>query len=861
MVAGVVALLALFGLAAAAAAVDPGPVARWTFDETGGAVAADAIGSLDGTIHGATPVVDGFDGGAFRFDGTDDVTVPGGANLRSPDMVVSMWVRGDAAEPPAAGQVLLDNGNVLCGGHGYALVATATWAQLIFRDAQANIGIWTLQPAASIGLPKLWDGAWHHVAIGSHADQYGFVYLFIDGWYVATTSGQPSDLTDGVGYGATPTFPFVIGDDDQGCGPGFQGDIDDVRVYSHLIDRGELAGLEPAIETSLQIVSVEPGAVRTDANITNWFDLDVSLQPTPAMPGSFWVYVTGEDGLERAIQRFDLGLGNLSADGHYDLAYFAEYGGDSTIRVAYVPEVPGLPSEDSETVQITKAASSTYVSFESVVLDDEPIRIGVSIHPTARVPATGTVELWDVTDVPALLGEAEVLNYPGSWLGSAVFDLPQRPAGEYTFEARYFGSAANLPSESVPTTLDVLPGLETGVVSINDGAATTDDPIVQVSAPATGAVALLITTDPNDLRRQYQLPYADSFTTWLTQPWYGDDADGVRTIWVKWADAKNRWSDWSTDTIVLARPPAGTVSIEGGAAYTTDNAVSVAVPIANAGSIESVQLSNDGKSWTTFDYQASVPWTLTPGSGQKSVRARWVNADGKASMSLADSIVFDNQPPTVTGIARGFAQGYQVSGGQVPLRLMWTGADSGSGIGRYELARSKDGSAFMTIAASLTSSTSVRAVKPGHTYRFRVRAVDNAGNHSAWAYGSTFHVSSAQESNSKVRYHRTWHTSYSTVHWGGATRYAKVGGASASITVDARSFAWVAPTGLTRGTAKVYVNGTLIATISLYSTAASEREIVFAKSWSTAATRTIKIKIAGTSGHPRVDVDALIWAT
>jgi hypothetical protein len=184
-----------------------------------------------------------------------------------------------------------------------------------------------------------------------------------------------------------------------------------------------------------------------------------------------------------------------------------------------------------------------------------------------------------------------------------------------------------------------------------------------------------------------------------------------------------------------------------------------------------------------------------------------------------------------------------------------------SGIARYELARSTDGSAFSTVATAITSPASVRALAPGHSYRFRVRAVDRAGNHGAWAYGSTFHLSAAQEANPRIHYAGAWRTAYSSDHWGGATRYARTAGASASITVKARSFAWVAPTGPTRGTARIYVNGSLVATVSLYSASSSAREVVFAKSWATSATRTIVIKVTGTAGHPRVDVDALAWAS
>ena len=436
-----------------------------------------------------------------------------------------------------------------------------------------------------------------------------------------------------------------------------------------------------------------------------------------------------------------------------------------------------------------------------------------------------------------------------------------RPAGDYQFMAKYVGSAANLPSESTTVTLTVLPGMETGEVVINGGDATTDNPIVEVSAPATGAIAMLITTDLDDLRQMVPIPYSETVITWITQPWYGDDADGVRTIWVKWADAKSRWSDWSTDTIVLERPPAGTTTIDGGAGYTTDTNVTVAVPIDEAGSVESIELSNDGTAWTTFDYEASIPWTLTNGSGMKTVRARWVDTGGKASMSVGDSIVLNSKAPTATRLIVGFSAGATVDDGEVPVSLAWTGTDATSGVDHYELARSKNGGAYRTLSTSLATAESVRMLEPGQTYRFRVRAIDKAGNVSAWAYGASFRLSAIQESSGRIDYDGGWKTATSGSHWGNAARFSKNAGASATVTVNARAFGWIASIGPTSGTARVYVNGNLVATMNLYAGSSQARTLVFSKTWATAKTRIIEIRVSGAPVHPRIDLDALVWGS
>ena len=230
-------------------------------------------------------------------------------------------------------------------------------------------------------------------------------------------------------------------------------------------------------------------------------------------------------------------------------------------------------------------------------------------------------------------------------------------------------------------------------------------------------------------------------------------------------------------------------------------------------------------------------------------------------MSVADTIIFDTNAPTTSGLTNAFLAGANVAGGSVPVRLTWSGSDATSGVARYELARSKDGGSFSLVTASLPVNVTTRALEPGHSYRFRVRAVDRAGNVGAWAYGSSFRLSSAQEWGSRIAYKGAWRTSSSSAAWGGGTRYATAAGANARIKVSARSFAWIAPIGPSSGTARVFVDGTLVATINLYASSTSARELVFAKTWASARTRTIEIRIRGTLGHPRVDVDGFVWGT
>ncbi len=60
-----------------------------------------------------------------------------------------------------------------------------------------------------------------------------------------------------------------------------------------------------------------------------------------------------------------------------------------------------------------------------------------------------------------------------------------------------------------------------------------------------------------------------------------------------------------------------------------------------------------------------------------------------------------------------------------------------------------------------------------------------------------------------------------------------------------------------RGSFKVYIDGVYKGTFSAHSSTAY-RQIVYQYTWATAGTHTIKIVVKGTSGHPRVDFDAVL---
>ena len=299
-------------------------------------------------------------------------------------------------------------------------------------------------------------------------------------------------------------------------------------------------------------------------------------------------------------------------------------------------------------------------------------------------------------------------------------------------------------------------------------------------------------------------------------------------------------------------PPTGmSLVVDGGAASTRTSGVTLDVPATNA---THVALSNNGTTWTTRTYAASQPWTLTSTNGTKTVWAKWRDAAGNWSAPKTDTIVLDTVAPAATSPSRSFPSGSALSSGRLPVKFTWSGSDAASGVARYELSRQVDGGSWSSLT-SVTGTSSTPTLSPSHTYRFRVRAIDRAGNTGGWAYGPTFRMSGYSESSSTVRYSGSWGTATWSTYWGGTVRASTIPGSRAMLTFTGRSVAWITTKATNRGKAAIYVNGAYLTTVDLYASSSQTQRVVWTRNWSVSATRTMEIRVLGTSGRPRVDVD------
>ena len=222
------------------------------------------------------------------------------------------------------------------------------------------------------------------------------------------------------------------------------------------------------------------------------------------------------------------------------------------------------------------------------------------------------------------------------------------------------------------------------------------------------------------------------------------------------------------------------------------------------------------------------------------------------SVTVSDTIF-----PLIGQPSVRFVTNTQIGSTTGTVRINWPAAtDGGSGIASYSVRQSTNGGAFTTIVASTTGLFADRAIPVATNVAFQVVARDRASNATPSLATATTSIARYQETTSLSRYSGTWKTVLSSTASNGQLRYSLAKGATVTFTFVGRSVALISPRGPTRGSAQISVDGVLIATVSLFRTTSEARRVVFSKAWPDTGPHTMFVKVLGTLGHARFDVDA-----
>jgi len=174
----------------------------------------------------------------------------------------------------------------------------------------------------------------------------------------------------------------------------------------------------------------------------------------------------------------------------------------------------------------------------------------------------------------------------------------------------------------------------------------------------------------------------------------------------------------------------------------------------------------------------------------------------------------------------------------------------------YDLQLRKNSGAWTEVGLATALATRVSINLPLSTsLQFRVRAGDSAGQTGPWTTGPIEKPLAYQETSSTITYAGSWSTKTGASDWGGHLKAASHASASATFHLTGRAVAIVASRGPTEGSGQIYVDGTLVTTVNLHTSAPTVRQIVFSRAWSSFSSHTVKLVVLGTSGHPAIDLD------
>lgn len=279
-----------------------------------------------------------------------------------------------------------------------------------------------------------------------------------------------------------------------------------------------------------------------------------------------------------------------------------------------------------------------------------------------------------------------------------------------------------------------------------------------------------------------------------------------------------------------------------------------------------IRLSNDGITWSAWlPIAGAVPWSVTDGpDGYRRVRAqlRGGGDGGPLSKVAGTGVVLDRTDPPVSGPTALplLRSTLAVSDGTalVTATLAWAATDGTTRITGQALEGSTDGTTW-TFAGSPapTARRGTATIAVGGPVRYRLAAADLVGWVGGPVSGPAHRFRLVDDRASGIVRSSGWSRSSSNSAWAGTSTWTTSAGRSIAYRFTGRAISVLAPVGPTRGAVRVYLDGTYVGAFSEYASSNGARRIVYVRAVAP-GTHTITLVTVGTSGHPRVDLDAFL---
>ena len=308
--------------------------------------------------------------------------------------------------------------------------------------------------------------------------------------------------------------------------------------------------------------------------------------------------------------------------------------------------------------------------------------------------------------------------------------------------------------------------------------------------------------------------------------------------------------------------------VAGGADLTRERSVSLQLRGLDGSEIRTALDDGDWSGWVGRAAASEV--TLQGRDGLRRVRVQARDTRGTLGPVASDDITLDATAPVAAAPALRLRSDTIAKGPRpIPVRLTWSVSDPGTGVVAAKIRAECDGVSLFD-ADPAPAQAEPRATIGGsddHQLASRSRCTssavvtDAAGNTTSTGKLEVS-VRAISDSPSKVlTYSRGWTRRLHSSAVGGSLRSSATRDRWVRLRFTGTEVALVAVLGPDRGRVRVSIDGRGATTVSLRSSIATYRKIVFRKRLSPGP-HTIEVRVIGTAQHPRkgarVDIDGFL---
>lgn len=343
-----------------------------------------------------------------------------------------------------------------------------------------------------------------------------------------------------------------------------------------------------------------------------------------------------------------------------------------------------------------------------------------------------------------------------------------------------------------------------------------------------------------------------------TKTWVLPTSNGAKKVWVNFRDAAGNESGWLSDTIILDTVvPSGAISINSGNLYTKVSQVVLSLSAADLVSGVEKMRFREGSvvtSWQSFGPLKS--WTFNDLDNEvKPVWVQFKDRAGNVSTEYGDSILLDTKGPmSSVSVTPGIPRSQSFAVG----RIGKDGA-SGSGIKSYDIQYKRDQSGSWTNWLTFhTAAFPDFKGERGHSYYFRIRARDKAGNLGDWSQAARKRIPYDQDD---IILSRSGFSALKNFpesdYYMGTVRYSETWEAHIRYKFTGNYVALIGTKGPKRGAAGIYIDGKLMNFVDMKADELKYRQVFFEKYFTGNGTHIVKIVNMATKGRPRFDIDGI----